>query len=116
MVNTLIRYFWMYLLLGLVCNLGLSIALSIYVCTSLRFDNDAISEVFDCIVGVPGGYKLFNDMIKTKDGKKEYFKTFIQVQLIWPCNVSLILTGFGIAKEYIKNWRLENPLIDEKQS
>ena len=114
MVNLLLKYFWMYMLLGVICNIGGAIALSFWICSSLRYDDDALEEVFSIILEIPGGLGLVHEMLRTKEGRIEYFKMFVMTQLIWPTNVAHVASKIPEAKAYILKWKAEHPLANEQ--
>lgn len=106
MMNVILKYFWMYILIGLLANIGTAIAFAIWAGVKTNFNNEAMEIILD-IIGGKGYHAIIQNMLKTKEGRYEYFRCFILTQLVWPTNVATLLSKIPDVRTYVNEHQSE---------
>lgn len=94
-----VKYFWIYLVLGLVLNTSWAILGTVYLCSKVKFDEDNIEKVMDVFLDVKGGYSMIYDMLENK--RLELLLMAIYSYLAWPYNIAYGVRRLQIALDYI---------------
>ena len=97
----LVKYFWMYMLMGLVINTATAIGVTIWIGKSVEWE----SEKMDCVLDHLGGFKGYSSFVSKlmHDDKQTYIVCILLGYLLWIANVAYIMSKIPEMKEAIRN-------------
>lgn len=104
MVNLILKYFWMYMLIGFVINFITAFGTVLYIGYGVQWNIDSFKEAYN-IIGGDGYYDLILNLFDSKEGRTMLFKSYIITQLVWPVNVITILSKMPEVNVIIKQYR-----------
>lgn len=96
----MVKYIWMYMLMGLICNTGMAIGVVIYFYKRLNWDTDALEKLMDEAFFPEKGMSHLWDSLD----HKSKFKCLLISYSIWPANVATIASRIPICIEWIDDY------------
>lgn len=112
-MNMVIKYIWMYLLMGLVCNTLWAVSFSIYMTSRTwkwisRDDYDEImDELMDTFIGQYGASRLIHSLFHNKKNMPKLAESLIAGYTMWPWNIAYGATRVPFVLERLKQLEKE---------
>lgn len=97
----LVKYFWMYILMGLVINTGTAVGMTIWIGKSVEWESEKMDYVIDHL----GGFKGYCSFVPKlmHDDKQTYIVLILLGYLLWIANVAFNISKIPEMKEAIRN-------------